>query len=135
MSATDFLDVLIHIVFISLGVLAIVDYLRRRNGTRRDVALMFGILAIPFLLQLIARIKEEEVSAGAQALSVIALVLEPYLLLRLVRYLRSMPAYMMRLALYSLIATIVTGIVVDQRIPLITTLVSQGYLSASTSMR
>jgi hypothetical protein len=93
MSAIDFLDILIHIVFILLGVLAIVDYLRRRNGTRRDVALMFGILAIPLLLQLIARFNGEEVSGGAQTLSVIALVLELYLLLRLVRYLRSMPAY------------------------------------------
>ena len=97
MSAIDFLDILIHVVFIALGVIAVLDYLRRRNETRRDVALLFGILAIPLLLQLIARLRGEEVSAGAQAVSVLALVLEPYLLLRLVRYLRSMPEYMMRL--------------------------------------
>lgn len=128
MSAIDFLDILIHVVFVSLGVLAVLDYLRRRNETRRDVALMFGILAIPLLLQLIARIRGEDVSAGAQAISVLALVLEPYLLLRLVRYLQSMPEYMMRLVGYSLIATIATGILAGDRAPLITTLVSQGYL-------
>src|ERR1700709_2474397 len=125
MSVTDFLDIVIHIVFISLGVLAIVDYFRHRNGTRRDIALMFGILAVPFLLQLIARVKGEEVSAGAQILSVIALVLEPYLLVRLVRYLRSMPAYITRLAGFSMLATILTGILVGPRVPLINTLVSQ----------
>lgn len=128
MSALDFLDILIHIVFISLGILSIIDYFRYKDETRRDVALMFGILAIPFTLQLIARINEEEISTGAQIASVMALVLEPYLLLRLVRYLQSMPAYVMRLVGYCLVGTIIIGILVGDRNPLVTTIVSQGYL-------
>ncbi|MEW6084046.1 MAG: PAS domain S-box protein [Chloroflexota bacterium] len=128
MSALDFLDIVVHIVFILIGAIAILGYLRHRHETQRDVALMFGTLSIPFLLQLIARIQGEEISAGAQIISVIVLVFEPYFLLRLVRHLQSMPAYMMRLVTYSLITTVVIGILIGDRIPLITTAVSQGYL-------
>lgn len=128
MSATDFLYIIIHIIFILLGALAIVDYFRHRSGTRRDIALMFGILAIPFVFQLIARLRGEEVSEGAQILSVTALVLEPYLLLRLVRYLQSTPPYMPKLAGISLLITIATGIIFGPRIPIISAIVSQAYL-------
>lgn len=128
MSVTDFLDIVIHIVFIALGVLAIVDYLRHRNATQRDIAFMFGVLAIPFIFQLIARIQGEEVSTGGQMLSITALILEPYLLLRIVRYLQFVPAYMTRLAGVSLIATVIIGIWAGPRIPVIATLISQTYL-------
>ncbi len=129
MSATDFLAIGIDVIFISLGILAIVDYLRHRNGTRRDIALMFGVLAIPFLLQLVDRIgSEDEISPVARMIGIIALILEPYLLLRLVRYLRSMPAYIMRLAEFCMLATLLTGVLAGPPVPLIGVLVSEAYL-------
>lgn len=127
-SVTDALDLLMHMFFVALGVLTIVDFLRHRDAVRRDVALLFCFLSLPFLIQLIAALNGQAVSEGANSIAIIGLVLEPYFLLRVARHLRSMPGYMLRLALYALIATIITGIVVGQRIPVLTLVVSQTYL-------
>ncbi len=128
MSFNDGLDLLTHVFFIALGVLTIVDFLRHRDAIRRDVALLFCFLALPFFVQLSATLSGQAASEGANSIAIIGLVLEPYLLLRVARHLRSMPTYMLRVALYALIVTVIIGIFVGQRIPIITLLVSQTYL-------
>ncbi len=122
------LDLLTHVFFVALGVLTIVDFIRHRDGVRRDVALLFCFLALPFFVQLLAILNGQEVSEGANSIAIIGLVLEPYLLLRVARHLRSMPLYMLRAALYALIATVAVGILINQRIPIVTLVVSQTYL-------
>ncbi len=127
MSANDALDLFAHIFFVALGAIALVDFVRHRDVIRRDVALLFGLLAIPFLIQLIARINGQEVSKSANDIAILALLFEPYLVLRLVRYLRSMPVYMMRLAVYGMIATVIAGIVFGPRVPAIPAVISPLY--------
>jgi hypothetical protein len=127
MGIQDILDVPIELTFIALGALAVIDFFRHRDQIRRDVALLFGTLAVPSLVQVIARIYGVEISDG-NSLAIIALILEPYLLLRLVRYLRAVPPYMMRLTIGWMIATVIAGIFLEPRIPWISMLVGQSYL-------
>lgn len=91
MTVTAALDSLSRIFFIGLGILTIVDYLRHPDAIRRDVALLFGLLALPFISQLIVQLTGQPESPLAAFFSIIGLVLEPYLMLRLVGYLRSIP--------------------------------------------
>jgi len=128
MSAFDLLDIVVHVVFIAIGVLALLDFLRHRDPVRRDVAILFAILAVPFLLQFIARLQGVEESDGASSLGLIALLIEPYLLVRLLRYLRSTPSYAIRVALYSLIVTILVGIIIGPRIQIVSTVIGAAYL-------
>lgn len=98
MTANDLLTVITQVFFIVLGLLAAIEYIHYRDSTRRDIALMFGTFAILFGGQLFQRI------AGVQLwwlseLSTAALLAQPYLLLRLARYYRSIPTRLMQGAL------------------------------------
>ena len=98
MTANDLLTVITQVFFIVLGLLAAIEYIHYRDSTRRDIALMFGTFAILFGGQLFQRI------AGVQIwwlteLSTAALLAQPYLLLRLARYYRSIPTRLMQGAL------------------------------------
>jgi PAS domain S-box-containing protein len=89
-SAENLLTLAGQIIFLLLGALTLVDFLRHRQSGRLDVALMFSSVAVSILLS------ELRDSNGAQlpwliAVGNLALVAQPYLLLRLVRYFRSVP--------------------------------------------
>jgi signal transduction histidine kinase len=127
MSLSNALEVLSRIFFIALGIITIIDYLRHRDAIRRDVALLFGLLALPFLVQLIVQFTGQPESQLGTLLSIIGLVLEPYLLLRLIRYLRSLPAYMLKWAGYALIAVVACLIILPPTSGL-TLLVTLAYL-------
>jgi PAS domain S-box-containing protein len=97
MSANDLLNLLFQSLFVLLGFLTTLDFLRYRDKTRRDIALMFGLFALIFVFQFINRL------AGTTnpLLAIIggtAFVSQPYLLLRLVQYFRPVPVTLMRVA-------------------------------------
>lgn len=108
MTVTAALDSLSRIFFIGLGILTIMDYLRHRDAIRRDVALLFGLLTLPFISQLIVQLTGQPQSGIGTFFSLIGLLLEPYLMLRLVGYLRSIPASVLKWAGYALIAVVIT---------------------------
>jgi signal transduction histidine kinase len=87
MSATDLLSFATQGFFILLSVMTILDFFRHRDSSRRDIALMFSSLGIPLLIQLASK----TLNIQAKWLSVVsslALLAQPYLMLRLVAYFR-----------------------------------------------
>lgn len=102
MSTNDLLNLLTELFFIFLGLGATLNYLRYPGATRRDIALMSASLAVSFLFQLIARV------TGLQfrwfnTLGTLALLTQPYLLLRLAQYFYAVPRLIMRMALAAMI--------------------------------
>ncbi len=97
MSANDLLTLLIRLLFIALGFLTVVDYLRHRDKPRRDIALMFGTFGILFLIPTLTSAFGIQSTWLSTATS-LALVAQPYLLLRLGQYFRPVPRNLMRVA-------------------------------------
>jgi PAS domain S-box-containing protein len=104
MSANELLSLLMHLLFIFLGVVTLIEYIRHRDKTRRDIALMFGSLATLYVLQDIVRITGIE-SQLLSTLAICALVAQPYLLLRLVLYFRPVPTLLIRIAGISMVVS------------------------------
>src|SRR5262245_2922776 len=94
MSVNDFLSLSIQICFILLGLVTAVDYLLHRNKTRRDIALMFGSFALLYMIPVLSRVINGTTSKEAGILAGIALVPQPFLMLRLLQYFRRVPAWM-----------------------------------------
>jgi signal transduction histidine kinase len=117
MGIYNVLDILLDICFITLGIQALVDCLRHRDVVRRDVACWFVVLALPFFMQILTFIPGEKTPPVASYVSLLALILEPYLLLRLVRYLRHMPAKMLRVAFIAMVATTLVYLLFGSRAP------------------
>ena len=44
MSANELLSLLMQLLFIFLGIVTLIEYIRHRDKTRRDIALMFSSL-------------------------------------------------------------------------------------------
>jgi PAS domain S-box-containing protein len=104
MSANELLSLLMQLLFIFLGVVTLIEYLRHRDKTRRDIALMFSSLATLYVLQYIIRISGVE-SRLLSTLALCALVAQPYLLLRLVQYFWPVPPLLMRIAAISMVVS------------------------------
>src|SRR5919206_3573074 len=90
MSVNDLLTLLTQGTLFLIAVLTLVDFLRYRDRTRLDIALMFGALAAILLVQAIARLRQLQVAWLGQ-IGAILLLAQPYLLLRLVLHFRSVP--------------------------------------------
>ena len=104
MNADELLTLLTELFFVLLSVVTIVDYLRHRDGVRRDVALMFGSLGLPFLVQVVGLISKQPTAQWVTVVSSMALIAEPYLLLRLVQYLDpTTPQTILRVAIVGMI--------------------------------
>jgi PAS domain S-box-containing protein len=110
MNANDLLLLFTQLLFISLGLLTAVEYFRHRDSTRRDIALMFGSLAVCFAMQIFGPMLG--IAAAVQGvIGTIALISQPYFLLRLVQYFRPVSPKIMRAALISMFASWVTLLV------------------------
>jgi signal transduction histidine kinase len=130
MSAEDLLELLNQLLFTSLAVLALIDYIRYRDTLRRDVALLFGLLGIPFIALLIANITGTELATWLAILIVAALIAEPYALMRIVRYLRVTPPRIMKFALYGMIAVVAALVFFGENLPPLAILAIQAYFAA-----
>ncbi|MFW5995307.1 MAG: hypothetical protein ACOCRN_04270, partial [Spirochaetia bacterium] len=77
--------------FILLAVVSLVGFLRHPEATRRDISLTFGVLAIAGGTALLA---EAPFAAGDRAglVARLAMVVQPYLLVRVLRHIRRIPA-------------------------------------------
>jgi signal transduction histidine kinase/DNA-binding response OmpR family regulator len=102
MDTSDLLSFLARFFFLLLGLVTTINYLRYQGETRRDIALMSGSLATPFLIQIFTRTTGVQ-SEWLDVLGSVALLTQPYLLLRLAQYFYAIPPLIMRLALASMI--------------------------------
>jgi PAS domain S-box-containing protein len=109
MSANDLLNWLMQLFFVFLGVVTVVAYVRYRDQTRRDVALMFGVLAVPFIIQVFQKITGNQM-AWLSTIGTMALTAQPFLLLRLVDYFSPVSPRIRRAAFAGLVAACVAFI-------------------------
>ena len=104
MTLNDFLTLVTRGTYLLIAVLALVDFLRRRNRVRGDTALLFIALASIILIGEIARITGLP-SRWITPLTSALLLAHPYLLLRLARYVQPIPKAIWRLALGGMLAS------------------------------
>lgn len=102
MTANDLLMLVTRLFFILLGIITVVDFLRHRDTVRREIALMFSLIALPFLVQVYENVTSTKI-VWLDQLGFIAFISQPYLSLRLARYYRSTPILVMRMAFTGMI--------------------------------
>jgi signal transduction histidine kinase len=90
MTATEFLTELTRVFFVLLVVVTLREFLRHRDKVRRDVALVFLCLSAGILIQIFRSITGLDAPWLARV-GTLALLAQPFLLLRLVRYFRHVP--------------------------------------------
>ncbi|MBX3064217.1 MAG: PAS domain S-box protein [Anaerolineae bacterium] len=129
MTANELLNVVIQIFFILLGIVTVVDFLRHRDAGRRDIALLFSLFAALFVIPIAAYIVGQGTIIWSQVLTTCVFSLEPYILLRLLRYLRPVPNVIMRSAQIGSVVLIGVIILVSTRmvLPAAIVLLIEGY--------
>lgn len=95
MSTDQLLGLLLESIFVLLGVVTAIDYWRYGEKTRRDIALMFASLGIPFLLDSIKIVTGAELR-WTNYLVLGGLMSQPYFMLRLIEYFRRVPQRLMQ---------------------------------------
>ena len=104
MDINELLDLLTQLFFLLLGLVTVINYFRFGGETRRDIALMSGSLSAPFLVHIIEPFIGIS-PAWIDVLGAIALMVQPFLLLRLAQYFHDIPLWIRRLALVGMILT------------------------------
>jgi signal transduction histidine kinase len=127
MTAEDMLDLVNELFFSGLALLTLLNFIRYRDVTRRDVALLFGLLGLPFIETLISRISGQPMPSWASVVGVVALFIEPYALLRVVNYLHPIPPIVMNVTLIGMLVANLTVIVFGNKPPAIAVLPLQLY--------
>ena len=92
-------------VFILVFCLTLLDFLRSREIPRLEVAALFGGLALVIAQQSVSALTGSPLPAWTATLSAVALMAQPYLLLRVLAQFESVPRYQQVLALIGLAAS------------------------------
>lgn len=116
MGMEDILSLLTRIMFVFLGATTILDFARHRDQIRRDIALMFGSIAIPIAVSLLSKIGNLPV--WVRVLGILPLVAQPYLLIRLVQHLHALPNTLRRIALGVMIFAAITYVIFQNSLPI-----------------
>jgi PAS domain S-box-containing protein len=127
-SVNQFLSLLSQLFFLVLGVVTVIDFIRNRDSVRRDIALMFGSIAIPVAASLFRRVTDIE--GGLTAYAVLPLVAQPYLLVRLVQYLSPVPNVIRRLAFSGMVSSLLVVAIFMPDYPPAILLIVAGYFVA-----
>ena len=110
---------------------SLVSYARRRDPVQRDLTLVFAPLTSLLVLEVVRRLLGfAELPAVLDYVGVTLLLAQPYLTLRLVRTLRPVSRWAMRVAVGVFAATAVAFLVLGEReIPLVTLLMVVGFFA------
>lgn len=92
------LTLIIQICFVLLAVASIIHFARRRDAVRRDIALFFTSIALPLGIPVFNLITNTQIEFLTY-IGGFVLITQPYLIIRLVQYLRFLPRYINSLAL------------------------------------
>ncbi len=104
MSLNQFLALFVQLTFLLLALMTSLEWLRHRGRARLDIAAMFGSLAL-FILVSQFQSEFEETQPWLGTVGAMAISLQPYLLLRIVRTFRPVPQLVQQLALAGLAAS------------------------------
>ena len=118
MSASQFLTLVCQILFATLTVTTLVNYIQERSLIRRDIALMFSSLGVPIIIVALL----QSVGASKSATNFVgsfALLAAPYLLLRLARQLQPIPQSFLNAAFVFMIAAWIAELLAVLFIPAI----------------
>jgi signal transduction histidine kinase len=102
LSATELISFIVRWAFVLIAAATLLDFARFRDQSRLDIALMFGSLGLAILGGEIRRALGIE-SAALTLVGSVALLAQPYLLLRLVGHFRAVPVRVHWLAVGSLV--------------------------------
>ncbi len=103
MTVTEFLPILTRLGFLLLAALTVADLIRHRDRARLDVALVFVSLSASIILQPLLKFFGLSLPWVSTA-GTMALVAQPYLLLRIADYFQPVPLLIRRAALIGLLA-------------------------------
>lgn len=103
MNVIDVLSYSTRTVLALVAVVALADFVRHRDRVRLDIALMLGSLALAIVVQQLSLLVG--LTRWASILLGVALLSQPYLLLRLVQDFRQVPVPVHRAALAGYIAS------------------------------
>ncbi len=101
MTVLEALSYSTRIVLALVAVLALADFVRHRDRVRLDIALMLGALALAIVVQQLSLLVG--LARWASGLLGVAVLSQPYLLLRLVQDFRHVPTLLHRAALMGLL--------------------------------
>ncbi len=104
LTANELLSHITQIAFVGLGILSLLDYFRLRGKARRDIALMFASLAVALGLGFVNQLLDEP-NPVLGLIAICALIAQPYLLLRLVRYFRPLSPWAQPAAAVAMVAS------------------------------
>lgn len=88
--------------FVLLAILTLHALWRYRDRARLDIALLFNVFAILFVIQVLAELFDIR-STLLSAIGLMALVSQPHLTLRLVEHFRTVPQWVKRVSLFGLL--------------------------------
>ncbi|MBK9054918.1 MAG: hypothetical protein IPL78_29645, partial [Chloroflexi bacterium] len=112
MNTNDSLRLLTQLFFVLLGFVTTANYLRFGGKTRRDIALMSGILAISFFIQLLELATDIQ-TEWLNVLGALSLFTQPYLLLNLTHHFHLISNLVRRVVFIAMIVSMVTTVSAD----------------------
>ncbi len=116
MSANELLTLLTRVSFVLLGALTLIDFVRHRDQARLSITLMFNSLAVPVAIGALMRVAG--VTGGLLSIvSSLAILAQPYLLLRVVERFRPVPLELRRGARVAMILSWVIVILIPPPLP------------------
>jgi signal transduction histidine kinase/CheY-like chemotaxis protein len=120
-SITDPLTLALEIVFALVFARALVEFIRRPDPLARDVVLVFSAMASIFVLEIIRRTIGPPPGFVSSA-SILLLLGQPFLTLRVVAHLRAVPGWWLAVAFVAFLVTSLPLVVLGQQAPRAVTL-------------
>jgi signal transduction histidine kinase len=126
MLLVDFVTHLTRLIFLAIAVITLFEYVANRDDTRLDIAFMFGSLAIVFGFQELASLTGLDLGWLAP-LSTLALLAQPFLLVRLVAHFQPIPVNFQRFALAGMVLSWIILLTMPGDLPLWALVIVVGY--------
>jgi signal transduction histidine kinase len=122
----EFASHLTRFIYLIIAVITLFEFVAHRDETRLDIALMFGSFAVTVLGQQFALLTGSDARWLSLAQSV-PLMMQPYLLVRLVDHFRPVPAWVRLAALGGMLVSVVALLFFPSPLPLAVLLVIVAY--------
>ena len=125
MTLENFLAIFTQIVFLYVAGSTVLSWIRSRTLARFDIALVFVFIAVAIIAQALQQIIPSFASFWA-LIFFVALLLQPYLLLRIIRYFRPIPLTVQRAVWIGLFLVIASFVFINS-IPILVFSFALGY--------
>ena len=125
MTLEQFLNLLTQIIFLIVAASTVINWVKDKDQSRRDIALVFISLAIAFIAQDTQNLLKSK-SIVFTIIFFVAVVTQPYLLLRVTRYFHMVSTGIQRAALFGLLLTY-ASLVLAQTAPTIVVVIFIAY--------